>query len=45
METLDDNKEVLPLSQFMIKGQSIRNTMKLTGKSSGTVRKIKKLID
>lgn len=101
LETLDDDKEVLPLSQFMIQilssvnqmervqirqriksgydnyrktggkvgrkkgfkkseenlleehkdvikylrqGQSIRNTMKLTGKSSGTVQKIKKLI-
>lgn len=100
LETLDDDKEVLPLSQFMIQvlssvnqmervqirqriksgydnyrktggkvgrrkgfkksddnhleehkdvikylrqGQSIRNTMKLTGKSSGTVQKIKKL--
>ena len=101
LETLDDDKEVLPLSQFMIQilssvnqmervqirqriksgydnyrktggkvgrkkgfkkseenlleehkdvikylrqGQSIRNTMKLTGKSSGTVQKIKKLV-
>ena len=101
IETLDENKEVLPLSQFMIQvlssvnqmervqirqriksgydnyrkiggkvgrkkgfkksednlleehrdiikyirqGQSIRNTMKLTGKSSGTVQKIKRLM-
>ena len=102
LETLDDNKEVLPLSQFMIQvlssvnqmervqirqriksgydnyrktggkvgrkkgfkksnddlleehkdiikylrqGQSVRNTMKLSGKSSGTIQKIKKLVD
>lgn len=102
LETLDDKKEILPLSQFMIQvlssvnqmervqirqriksgydnfrkgggkvgrkkgfkktddellkhhrdivkyirqGQSIRNTMKLTGKSSGTIQKIKRLID
>ena len=102
LETLDENKDVLPLSQFMIQvlssvnqmervqirqriksgydnfrkgggkvgrkkgfkksdddlleqhrdiikyirqGQSIRNTMKLTGKSSGTVQKIRRLID
>jgi DNA invertase Pin-like site-specific DNA recombinase len=101
LETLDDNKEVLPLSQFMIQilssvnqmerlqirqriksgydnyrksggtvgrkkgykksddnlldehrdiikyirqGQSVRNTMKLTGKSSGTIQKIKRLL-
>lgn len=30
--------------KFLKQGQSIRNTMKLTGKSSGTVQKIKKLI-
>jgi len=102
LETLDDDKEVLPLSQFMIQvlssvnqmervqirqriksgydnyrktggkvgrkkgfkksdddlleehkdiikylrqGQSVRNTMKLSGKSSGTVQKIKKLFN
>ena len=102
LETLDDNKEVLPLSQFMIQilssvnqmerlqirqriksgydnyrksggtvgrkkgykksddnlldehrdiikyirqGQSVRNTMKLTGKSSGTIQKVKRLLD
>lgn len=102
LETLDDNQEVLPLSQFLIQilssvnqmervqirqriksgydnyrkrggtvgrkkgykkseddiikehrdvikylrqGQSVRNTMKLTGKSSGTVQKIKNLIN
>lgn len=30
--------------KFIKQGQSIRNTMKLTGKSSGTVQKIKKLV-
>lgn len=102
LETLDENKEVLPLSQFMIQvlssvnqmeriqirqriksgydnyrkcggtvgrkkgfkksnddllkqhsdvikylkqGQSVRNTMKLTDKSSGTIQKVKKLLD
>jgi DNA invertase Pin-like site-specific DNA recombinase len=30
--------------KFLKQGQSIRNTMKLTGKSSGTVQKIKKLV-
>lgn len=30
--------------KFIKQGQSVRNTMKLTGKSSGTVQKIKKLI-
>ena len=30
--------------KFLRQGQSIRNTMTLTGKSSGTVQKIKKLI-
>ena len=102
LETLDDNKEVVPLSQFMIQiltsvsqmerlqirqriksgydnyrksggivgrkkgykksednlleehrdiikyirqGQSVRNTMKLTGKSSGTIQKVKRLLD
>ena len=101
LETLDDNKEVLPLSQFMIQilssvnqmerlqirqriksgydnyrksggtvgrkkgykksddnlldehrdiikylkqGQSVRNTMKLTDKSSGTIQKVKRLL-
>jgi DNA invertase Pin-like site-specific DNA recombinase len=30
--------------KFIKQGQSIRNTMKLTGKSSGTVQKIKKMV-
>jgi len=30
--------------KYLRQGQSVRNTMKLTGKSSGTVQKIKKLI-
>jgi DNA invertase Pin-like site-specific DNA recombinase len=102
LETLDDNKEVLPLSQFLVQvlssvnmmerlqirqriksgydnyrksggtvgrkkgfkksnddllkqhsdiikylkqGQSVRNTMKLTDKSSGTIQKVKRLLD
>ena len=102
LETLDENKEVLPLSQFLVQvlssvnmmeriqirlriksgydnyrkcggtvgrkkgfkksnddllkqhsdvikylkqGQSVRNTMKLTDKSSGTIQKVKKLLD
>ena len=30
--------------KYLKQGQSIRNTMKLTNKSSGTVQKIKKLV-
>jgi hypothetical protein len=30
--------------KFIRQGQSVRNTMKLTGKSSGTVQKVKKLL-
>jgi DNA invertase Pin-like site-specific DNA recombinase len=102
LETLDENKEVLPLSQFLVQvlssvnmmeriqirlriksgydnyrkcggtvgrkkgfkksnddllkqhsdvikylkqGQSVRNTMKLTDKSSGTIQKVKRLLD
>ena len=30
--------------KFLKQGQSVRNTMKLTSKSSGTVQKIKKLV-
>lgn len=30
--------------KYIRQGQSVRNTMKLTGKSSGTVQKIKKLV-
>lgn len=30
--------------KYLKQGQSVRNTMKLTGKSSGTVQKIKKLV-
>lgn len=32
------------IAKFLRQGQSVRNTMKLTGKSSGTVQKIKKLV-
>jgi len=31
--------------KFLKQGQSVRNTMKLTGKSSGTVQKIKKIAE
>lgn len=31
--------------KFLKQGQSVRNTMKLTGKSSGTVQKIKKIVE
>lgn len=37
---LEEHKDVI---KYLRQGQSIRNTMKLTGKSSGTVQKIKKL--
>jgi 5-methylcytosine-specific restriction endonuclease McrA len=43
----DDEKLISEHSdvvKYLRQGQSIRNTMKLTGKSSGTVQKIKKLI-
>jgi DNA invertase Pin-like site-specific DNA recombinase len=38
---LNQHKDVV---KYLRKGQSVRNTMKLTGKSSGTVQKIKGLI-
>ena len=38
---LKEHKDVI---KYLRQGQSIRNTMKLTGKSSGTVQKIKKLV-
>jgi DNA invertase Pin-like site-specific DNA recombinase len=37
---LNQHKDVV---KYLRQGQSVRNTMKLTGKSSGTVQKIKKL--
>jgi DNA invertase Pin-like site-specific DNA recombinase len=41
-ETLmNEHKDVV---KYLRQGQSVRNTMKLTGKSSGTVQKIKKLV-
>ncbi|MDA7803897.1 recombinase family protein [Crocinitomix sp.] len=46
--TKDDKQLVSEHSdivKFLRQGQSIRNTMKLTGKSSGTVQKIKKLVN
>ena len=38
---LDEHKDVV---KYLRQGQSVSNTMKLTGKSSGTVQKIKKLV-
>jgi DNA invertase Pin-like site-specific DNA recombinase len=38
---LNQHKDVV---KYLRQGQSVRNTMKLTGKSSGTVQKIKGLI-
>ena len=37
-------KEHADIIKFLKQGQSVRNTMKLTGKSSGTVQKVKKLL-
>lgn len=45
--TKDDTKllsEHSDIVKFLRQGQSVRNTMKLTGKSSGTVQKVKKLM-
>ena len=45
--TKDDTKllnEHADIVKFIRQGQSVRNTMKLTGKSSGTIQKIKKLL-
>ena len=39
---LNQHKDVV---KYLRQGQSVRNTMKLTGKSSGTVQKIKGLIN
>lgn len=43
-----DNKKLLSehadIIKFLKQGQSVRNIMKLTGKSSGTVQKIKKIV-
>ena len=38
---LNQHKDVV---KYLRQGQSVRNTMKLTGKSSGTVQKIKKML-
>lgn len=43
----DQKKLILEHSdiiKFLKQGQSVRNTMKLTGKSSGTIQKIKKIM-
>lgn len=40
-QLLQEHSDVV---KFLKQGQSVRNTMKLTNKSSGTVQKIKKLI-
>jgi DNA invertase Pin-like site-specific DNA recombinase len=39
---LNQHKDVV---KYIRQGQSVRNTMKLTGKSSGTVQKIKKILN
>lgn len=40
-EFLEDNKDVI---KFLKQQHSIRNVMKLTGKSSGTIQKVKRII-
>ena len=46
--SLKDNNQLLKehadIVKFLRQGQSVRNTMKLTGKSSGTVQKVKNLV-
>lgn len=45
--TKDNNqllKEHADVVKFLKQGQSVRNTMKLTGKSNGTVQKVRKLV-
>jgi DNA invertase Pin-like site-specific DNA recombinase len=45
--TKDDTRllnEHADIVKFIRQGQSVRNTMKLTGKSSGTIQKVKKLL-
>lgn len=46
--SVKDDKRLLAehsdIVKYLRQGQSVRNTMKLTGKSSGTVQKVKKLI-
>lgn len=37
-------KDHADIVKYLKQGQSVRNTMKLTGKSSGTIQKIKKLV-
>ena len=47
--SIKDDSRVLnehaDIIKFLRQGQSVRNTMKLTGKSSGTIMKVKKLTD
>lgn len=38
-------EEHADIIKFLKQGQSVRNTMKLTGKSSGTVQKIRKILN
>ena len=40
-DLLEQHRDII---KYIRQGQSIRNTMKLTGKSSGTIQKIKRLI-
>lgn len=45
--TKDNNqllKEHSDIVKYLKQGQSVRNTMKLTGKSNGTVQKVRKLV-
>lgn len=47
--SIKDNKKLLlehsDILKFLKKGQSVRNVMKLTNKSSGTVQKVKKIME
>ena len=46
--SLKDNSQLLKehtdIVKFLRQGQSVRNTMKLTGKSSGTIQKVKQIM-
>ncbi len=46
--SLKDNTQLLKehadIVKFLRQGQSVRNTMKLTGKASGTIQKVKQIM-
>jgi len=46
--SLKDNTQLLKehadIAKFLRQGQSVRNTMKLTGKASGTIQKVKQIM-